>query len=356
MWQLVAPAIDEIGAYIIGRAFFWRRKHLPLADHIVRNVYQPFDGDLPRFYSFDGGSDVCPTVIKQTNADEVTIRDLSFPSPLASGIPENDRVVVRHWQSVECDRRMSVVALGGVVQVGYFWFDRFAEALALCGVDCWMMDEPYNSRRTPNGYMPGELVLGGSPEQLIASVRQAIVDARTLIRMLRAQGRRVGVVGQSYGGYLALLLSLVEPELDFVVSMIPLADVPAWYRTALSLPRGVRRRFPRFTAAELEAIAWPINPIAWRPVVLPSRIDVHAAQYDRVVSADCIRRLSERWGTRFTLHPEGHYSLFFGDRFRRQVQSFVLANLASIRVDPPRSQIPSGHARRSSSASSPQPA
>jgi hypothetical protein len=50
------------------------------------------------------------------------------------------------------------VGLGGLVQLGYYWFDRLAMALASRGVDFWMMDEPFNHRRTPHGYLPAERI------------------------------------------------------------------------------------------------------------------------------------------------------------------------------------------------------
>lgn len=336
LWRFIAPAIDELGAMIIGRVFLWRRKRLPLEQQIVARLYEPFDGDLNRYYAVPRPFEPARgELIKQAEHSHIALRDLGFSSPLPAGIADNDRVIVRHWHGTRRDRRLSVLALGGLVQVGYFWFDRLAEGLARAGVDTWMMDEPFNGRRTPDGYLPGELILGGGAELLIAAVRQAVVDARAIIRMLRAQGRRVGVVGQSYGGFLSLLLSILEPELEFVVSMIPLADVPAWYRTALFLPRGVRGRFPRFSEAELQAIAWPVNPMRWRPAVPAERIALHAARYDRLVRVDSIRKLASLWDAQLTMHAEGHYSLFFGDSFRRQVQNFALSRAPALRVDAP---------------------
>jgi hypothetical protein len=107
-----------------------------------------------------------------------------------------------------------------------------------------------------------------------------------------------------------------------------MCDLPAWYCAGLPLARGARRRFPRYSRLQLDALLRPINPIAWKPVVPVDRIDVHAATRDRMVLYRSIERLARIWGTRFTAHHHGHWSVFFGQRLRNAVVQFICETAA----------------------------
>jgi dienelactone hydrolase len=323
MWPILAPFIDEVGAAAIGRLFLWRRGPLRarrVCDHLV---VPEFRGDLQQFYGdFRPPSEWTWTSDPKHSSPALEVRDGFFVSPLRTGFPENDRVQVRRWKPA--DARLSVIGLGGLVQLGYYWFDGLAKSLAARGIEFWMMDEPFNHRRTPPGFLPGELIAGAGPEQLIAAVRQAIIDTRLLIADLRSQGQRVGIVGQSYGGWLALLLSLLEPDLEFAVPLIPMCDLATWYQAGLPLSRGARNRFPRYPKLQLEELLRPINPSAWQPILQPDRIDIHAATRDRLVLYRSIVRLATAWKSGLTVHRAGHYSVFFGSALRERVVNFVL--------------------------------
>jgi pimeloyl-ACP methyl ester carboxylesterase len=322
MWSVLAPFIDEIGAAAIGRLFLWRRAAGAKRRACPQTRPPEFRGDLQQFYSasFSDLDWTWSDVPRRVSGDR-EVGDGYFVSPVCTGLAENDLVRVRRWR--RAGSGLTVIGLGGLVQLGYYWFDGLGESLAEQGVDLWMMDEPFNHRRTPRGFFPGELIAGAGPEQLIAAVWQAVLDARALINHLRTHGQRVGLVGQSYGGWLSLLLALLEEDLEFVVPLIPMCDLPAWYCAGLPLSRGARRRFPRYSQQELCALLRPINPIAWKPLVPVDRIDVHAATRDRLVLYRSISQLARAWGTRFTAHHGGHYSVFFGHKLRNRVVSFI---------------------------------
>ena len=324
MWSLFSPLIDEIASAAIGRFFLWRPDHVRRHRSVRPPVLPSFCGDLESFYSTGTSvGEIEWLAPRKPQPDGARMADGHFDSPIRTGYPENDRVFLRHWSATEPE--LSVIGLGGLVQLGYYWFDGLAAALAATGVDFWMMDEPFNHCRTPRGFVPGELIAGAGPVQLIAAVRQAVIDARRLITILRARGQRVGIVGQSYGGWLSLLLSILEPDLDFVVALIPMCDLPAWYRSGLPLARAARKRFPDYQKARLSEILLPVNPIAWKPSVCSKRIELHAATQDRLVLHQSIRDLVRTWNTRIHIHHRGHYSVFFGNRLRDMVVSSIRA-------------------------------
>jgi pimeloyl-ACP methyl ester carboxylesterase len=321
MWPILAPLIDEMGAAVIGRLFLWRRSHKP-SRRCPRTESPPtFDGNLQAYYRISCSPVPWEWTPTKRSAAGASVCDGHFRSPVHSGYPDNDSVRVRRWSGSES--KGVAIGLGGLVQLGYHWFDRLGDALAARGVDLWMMDEPFNHRRTPQGYLPGELIAGYGPEELLAAVRQAVLDLRTLIAHIRRQGLRVGLIGQSFGGWLSLLVALLEDDLDFVVPLIPLCDLVSWYRSALPLARGARRHSQEYSNSELNALLAPINPIAWKPVVPTSRIHIHAATRDRMVLYRSIQQLAHAWGTHFTAHQAGHYSVFFGNHLRDSVIDFV---------------------------------
>jgi pimeloyl-ACP methyl ester carboxylesterase len=331
MWSLLAPFIDEVGAAAIGRLFLWRRAAVVTSGACCATRLPAFQDDLQQFYSAEPTEfEWVWTHTNRTMSNGSRVDDGYFMSPVHTGFPKNDRVRVRRWP--RDGAATSVVGLSGLVHLGYYWFDGLAKSLGNHDIEFWMMDEPFNHHRTPNGFLPGELIAGAGPEQLIAAVWQAVIDARALIAHLKSNGQRVGVVGQSYGGWLSLLLALLDPELEFVVPLIPMCDLPAWYCAGLPLARGARRRFPRYSRSELDSLLRPINPIAWKPLVPVNRIAIHAATRDRMVLYRSIARLARIWGTRFTAHHQGHWSIFFGRQLRNAVVDFICEMAAQTRL------------------------
>ena len=192
------------------------------------------------------------------------------------------------------------------------------------------MQPPYHGRRTPrHARFGGELFWTADMVRSMESVRQAVLDARTLLgRMLADEGdpRPVGVSGISLGGFFSLLLACVEPRLAFALPLIAHVELGAIIRDAPVLSR-MRR--------ELSAHGWSVDDLmtfidecdwsALRPVLPLDRIQVHVADDDRFFDPEVSRRMLERWGQPETRWWSASHMSFIPQlpRVARDLQGFV---------------------------------
>lgn len=142
------------------------------------------------------------------------------------------------------------------------------------------------------------------PRLTIEGFRQAVSDLRALVAWVRARGApHVGVAGVSLGGYVVSLLATVEPELDFVLPLTPLASIADFARDQGRLGEGP-------TALELHAAVESahrvVDPLARTPLVHGGRALVVGASFDRVTPASHARRIAEHLGCTLLEIPGGH--------------------------------------------------
>src|SRR6185436_1257981 len=101
--------------------------------------------------------------------------------------------------------------------------------------------------------------------------RQAVTELRSLGAWLRSRGHsHVGIVGMSLGGYAAALTATVEPGLDFVVPIVPLASLADF-----AFEQGNLSEAPEPRAHEhglYERVYRIASPLDRPPVVPPERV------------------------------------------------------------------------------------
>jgi hypothetical protein len=329
-WQrLWSNAVDEFYGMLILRFIFWHRKHPPAAKG---EFYEPFGsllgGDLADFFQ------PAPTTVdlwanrqlrKRDNGQ--TVWDLEFPSPVNTLHEENAPVRARLWSSGEEPARRCVVGVDGVVQYHANWFGQLADRLTPAGIDVMMMDAPFNFRRTPPGYRPGQLILNGDLEHQLSVSRHAILDLWTLVENLKREGIEVGLVGVSFGGWMSLMTSLLADDLAFLTAVGPPVDLERLLEEGGTIVRAVRRGLGQGPLAEetIRQAVRAVTPSFWTPRLDPRRIHLHAAVYDRFVPTSRIIELAESWGANLKLHPTGHMGLTQKSRYIQQVADEILA-------------------------------
>ena len=161
------------------------------------------------------------------------------------------------------------------------------------------LQPPYHGRRKPRvSLVDGELYWTADLVRSMESLRQTLLDARTLLAWMRSESSApVGVSGLSLGGALAAALTCLEPGFAFSAPFIAHMDLGALVADApvLGAMRADLARFgwtPGDFAAFTERIGW--NEL--RPAIPAERIHLFAMDDDRFFRPEVVRQMWRRWG------------------------------------------------------------
>lgn len=173
------------------------------------------------------------------------------------------------------------------------------------GVEIVHLQPPYHGRRKPRSSpYDGERFWTADVVQSFESIRQTIIDARTLLSvMLDESPGPVGVAGISLGGSFSATLACLEPRFDFSVPFIAHMDMGVLLRDAPVLG-AMRKNLAKFGWTPHDFGTF-FTRIGWDELDLllpPDRVLLLAAEHDRFFDADVLRAMWRRWG-----EPEIHW-------------------------------------------------
>lgn len=309
LWRrLWCNLVDEVAGFFTLHFILRYRGRLPVQGSTAATFPDLFSGDPERFFQ------PAPQPVAWSAAatvrqwkDGTVVEDLAFPSVVRSAFPESDVVRLRRWRPPVAPVG-TVIGVDGVVQLGPKSFDRLARLLTPHGIEVVMMQAPFNFRRTPKGYAPGQLIMGGDLDHQLSVSRQAVLDLWTVIRTLKSEGRRVGLVGISFGGWLSLTTSLRAEGVEFVIALVPPVEMFHILEEGGTVVRAARKGLeaePR-GKDELARISRPLSPLRWPCRLPPERVVLHLAEFDRFVPNRRIEQLAKAWGARLVRHVDGH--------------------------------------------------
>jgi pimeloyl-ACP methyl ester carboxylesterase len=153
-----------------------------------------------RFFAYD-----VPTGF-QLRGDQLT-----FASAAPSGYPENDTVHAL-WCPAEKDRGRALVVLpqwnsGPDGHVG------LAKLLNRFGISALRMTMAYHAERKPAELQRADYHVSSNVGRTIHACRQSVIDVRSCLDWLAAQGyRRVGILGTSLGSCIAFIAAAHDPR------------------------------------------------------------------------------------------------------------------------------------------------
>jgi pimeloyl-ACP methyl ester carboxylesterase len=236
---------------------------------------------------------------------------ISWHSPALSAarFPANARARVRlFWAKRGAPTIVMLHALMSASDLGY---RRWAQRFNALGWNAAFIHLPFHYSRRPRGHLNGELcctadlVLNGD------TLRQGVVEVRQLLAWLRGQGsREFGLLGTSYGGWVAAIAASLETDLRFVALLSPMANiVHALYQGPTSWV--IRRQLARagLESSLVERHSHLSSPRRGVPAGNGrTQSLIVAGTYDRIVRLSDLIALRDAWpGCELITLPQGHF-------------------------------------------------
>jgi pimeloyl-ACP methyl ester carboxylesterase len=250
---------------------------------------------------------------------------VSWPSPVVTNYPKNNSARVQYFPSAKGWSAPTVLMLHALMSAADRGYRRWAARFNSLGWNACFLHLPYHYSRVPPGFWNGELAMTSDLVRNAQGLRQAVMEVRQLITVLREAGSAgVGLLGTSYGAWVAALTCTVEPDLMFAALMAPIVNVDhALWRCPASMTMRFQLARAGITPSLVSRHFHLSSPSSMTPVLPGHRIVFAAGEYDLVAPAADIIALHERWkGSALVRVPQGH----FGYRMMRETFEHLRKN------------------------------
>ena len=257
-------------------------------------------------------------------------RDFAFPSAIPSAYVHNRHAIVQTYANDRGLHFPAVITLHGLMTPTLIAHRPFFRAIVEAGASAYALELPYHLRRTPPGFVSGELFFTADLETTLLSLQQAVAEVRQLIHYLREAGAPViGLLGFSLGAWISALVASCEPEVDFALfAMLPSHLNDVLWQTRLGAP--IRQRFESagWNAADTAPFYHRLDPLNLSPLLPIERCELFAAEFDHFIPFHCTQKLQRAWRhSHLRVYSTGHIGLLWSRKFLRDVRQSVSLQL-----------------------------
>ena len=232
-----------------------------------------------------------------------------WKSPLQGKHPENNRSQALFFPNTQGDNnRPTLILLHGLMSTGEYGYRSIARRMNAQGWNVLFPYLPFHYGRKITGYPPGLPAVTADLVRNGETVRQAVQEIRQLIMWARAQGsQHIGIIGTSYGGWIASLLLAVE-KIDHAFLLQPIVELEyATFRSPLSAVVSRRLQTRKITPDILERHPY-LLPSKIQPLSTNHHIVIVGASYDYISPPRYLRACCERWPqARYHEIEQGHF-------------------------------------------------
>ena len=246
----------------------------------------------------------------------------SWKSPIETRYPKNDTARADFFPTGKGWTAPTVVMLHALMSATDWGYRRWAARFNELGWNACFLHLPYHYSRVPPGFWNGELAMTSDLVRNAEGLRQGVLELRQVITALREAGSRdIGLLGTSYGAWIAALTCSVEPDLRFAALMAPIVNVDhALWRCPASITMRYQLRKAGIRPELVSRHFHLSSPSHMSPVLPMDRILFVAGDYDLVAPAADIIALHQRWnGSSLIRIPQGH----FGYRMMRETFNYL---------------------------------
>ena len=243
---------------------------------------------------------------------------LRFTSPVQTRYPENDQVNAR-WYPAEAKpgRPKQAIIVMPQWNADAFSHNALCEIFNRFGISALRLSKPYHDIRRPAELERSDYAVSSNIGRTISSCRQAVVDIRSCIDWLEAQGyTQFGVLGTSLGSCYAFIAAAHDPR----VRVCAFNHASTWFGDVTWTGQSTRHVRAAFEAAgmtqdQVRDVFLAVSPMAYmdRFASHPKRVLVVHATWDLTFlnefSLEVLKNF-ERLGVDFEARvlPCGHYT------------------------------------------------
>ncbi|WP_176717309.1 alpha/beta fold hydrolase [Vulcanibacillus modesticaldus] len=270
-------------------------------------------------------------MLTERNLSHYSVGQYRYESEVNSSYKENNYITGKYYQNLaETDEKpVHVIFIHGwrmknLTKIKKMFLKQFMEF----GYNMYFFTLPYHFDRTPEiSLYNGELMISANIERTLVAVKQAVQDLRSLIYWLKENyGGKVVLVGVSLGGYVANLTSIVEKEIDLLVSIMyanNLAHVIWNSTTGKYIKQELEKN--RITFKQLNDHWRLITPSNFKPIIPLENILLINGKYDLYVTPEDSEHFWQAWGRPNRIsYPSGHSGIVFNrSKIARDVIAFM---------------------------------
>lgn len=205
----------------------------------------------------------------------------------------------------------TVIMLHALMSVSDGGYRHWARRFNSLGWNAAFVHLPFHYSRRPRGHMNGELCCTADLVLTGDTLRQAVVEIRQLMARLCAEGgSEFGLLGTSYGGWVAALLAPLEPDLRFLALLAPMVNIghalyegpTSWAIRGHLMRAGLDRALvDRHAHLSSPLRAPPAGNVTERTIII-------GGAFDRIVRLVDLVALHESWpGSELLTVPQAHF-------------------------------------------------
>ncbi len=244
---------------------------------------------------------------------------LRFTSAVSTPHPENDVVNARWYPAEHKDKSRPRQAM---IVMPQWNADAFSHN-ALCtlfnsfGISCLRLSKPYHDTRRPAELERSDYAVSANVGRTISACRQAVVDIRSSVDWLQAQGyEQFGVLGTSLGSCYAFIAAAMDPRLR----VCAFNHASTWFGDVVWTGQSTRHIRAAFESAgltqdQVRQLLLAVSPMAYMDVYAehPKRSLVVYAPYDLTFRVQLTRGVLESFDAKgidyvAKVLPCGHYT------------------------------------------------
>jgi len=241
---------------------------------------------------------------------EVSDTHLRWPSPVRSGFVENDSAWAELFLLPGRPTAPTVIILHALMSASAKGYRKLAAWFNARGWQAAILHLPFHYSRVPRGYFNGSQAVSGNLIRNGETLRQGVIEVRQLMAWFRARGAvGFGLIGTSFGGWIAALTSFLERDFHFVSLIQPIVNVDhaLWENPSARAMRVLLRR-EGIVPEDARRHEHLSSPLHGEPLCGGERVIICGGRYDTVSPTTELQILANRWrGAELLEVEQGHF-------------------------------------------------